>query len=410
MYQYSSSVLTSLLSIDNQFYQNIANMGKNLGLSGNFLDCDFNSEYFEQKDNQTVLPFSTVPPFYQIEGNKTIFDELAYMRWHLGFPMSDIATYEWSDEVKEAYAMDYFLVTSLCLVEIFDTSGQTAEKFLATRSPLIATFMNQDYEGTKMAKLESAIQMTPLNYKNYEFRLLKLSANQNNGFRIITPKKSYKLKGKVKLTPIAMCVGFLEGIQEFLQQNIVKFTYMKDNLTYRDLVSTLNVSLLHKYYDADYVHKALMNRKMNLARGYMPLPELGLSKTDDSGTRALNFTRIHKIEVLPSVPEDLERYMSVDFSRIVPALKAGIENIGNIDVLRMIYYEIKGEQPHPSMDFYTLKYTLLNYIDMANTTLSTTAQRQFHDYMLTRENYFPNYKAGAQTFQPQVAAFNMGFD
>lgn len=408
LYHLNRDVAVSLLSINNEFYQRIANLAKNLALRGQFLDSDFNSEYFPENDNQSVISLLRgVPPFYQIEGNNTLLDELAYVRWCMGFSIPDASKYEWSERTKEAYALDYILSTSLCLVEIFSENGGHVDKMLATRSPLIATIMNQDYEGTKIAKLEQSLFMSPTAYSTFDFRLLKLNPNRTNGFRIVVPKKTFNLKGKVKITPVAISTGFNSGIQDLLQNNILKFTYMKDNLTFRELISTLNMDILHTYYEPDYAQKAILNRKANLARGYMPIPELGLSKYDESGTRALNFTRIKKIEYLSQVPQDIMKYVDVDFDRVVPAIKEGIEYIQNIDTLRMVYYELKGEEPSPSMDFYSLKHTLLYFIDMAKTVMSTTAERNFHDYMLTRPDIFPNYNNNTPVFQPNLT-FNMG--
>ena len=78
----------------------------------------------------------------------------------------------------------------------------------------------------------------------------------------------------------------------------MKFKYIKDNGQERELVTTLSKEIFSKYYDVSYAENIIKNCEMKIDRGYLKVPELGCSKYDETGMRALNLSRITSIEVL----------------------------------------------------------------------------------------------------------------
>lgn len=410
VYSVTNDMAVSIATINNDFYQRITNFAMNLAKEGKYLTLNFrnlpiNYGGREFVDNGSIVDLGLVNPFYQMEGVNNIYDELAYVRFCMGGFDQPI---NWM-ETKYSLALDYLLRTSLCFVEIFNPNSTYAvDKFMATRSPYIACLLNGDDMLNKYNQYEEYLYMNVPAYQMAQFKLLKLSPNKNsNTFRVTMPRNSINMGQYVKVTPICLMKGFMEGIQELMDNNIVNFHYIKDNLTVRQMATSTSTDIIYRYYNHEHYLKALMNRTFQLNRGYMRVPELGLSMYDETGVRALNLTRIIKIEVLQDIDAS---FIAVDFDRIPTEFRMGVESISDIDTLRLVYAEVIGQRPNDGLDFFTLRNVILNHASTQFSVGTTMAKKEYHNYMVQREHIFKTYNKGVKIEEQSTMPIDNGFN
>ena len=189
-----------------------------------------------------------------------------------------------------------------------------------------------------------------------------------------------------------------------INSNILKFTYLKDNNTVRELPTTLSSKILLEYYrDQEYVGGLLrgvdvftdkqkdivMSSKQ--ARGYVRVPEIGSSRYDSTGLRALNVSRILKIEKVSEVDKS---FIDVDLNSCVPALTEGLDYLmlNNKDLLTDVFRLITEEEPpNPVTDYMALVEYIKNHVSVRSTIMSTTYYRFLHTTMISNPQYFPKY-------------------
>lgn len=352
-----------------------------------------------------VIDVCSLPPQYNLQGINSLGMEISYFHYStLPFFVPD-----WSftaGNMPYSLFYDYLLVTSVCLVEVFDSKQNgRVKKFFATRNPILACMLIDDTLGEKIEKFENAVAMNKAHYEMGQFNLLKVNFKEK-GATVSVPRKSEDFSGFVKVTPLYFLTEALEGFQTKLDSGLYHVKFIKDNLTLRAMDTTTSPHIISKAYPNDYAVKAYNNRTMDLSRGYIRLPEMGLSRFDETGVRAINLTRI--IEFTPIADFD-KSFIHVDFESIVPKLRDGVNSINNMEVLKQVYFQITGKQP-PEMDLYSLRVLLQNHIDLQYTVGTTVAQKGFHRYMLSRPDIFVGYN-GIKMETPRIRMdFNLGFE
>lgn len=359
-------------------------------------------------DMKSVIDLCKLTPLRNKDAHN-LQDEIAmYRASKLGYSITD----GWWSQNKEMLMVDYLLAASLCYVEVFDGSSKV-DKFFATRNRFIAG-MVAGVDANETANLVNYLATEPINYESRQLKALKLST-QKTGFKITRPRSAIDFyKNNVKITPLFLMIEFYNGLQEALQTQALKITYIKDNLTERDFITTLSPQILLTYYPDDFVQMMMANIETRLARGFVRLPELGISKYDSTGVRALNISRITKVELLPLEQFD-SSYIDVNFNLILPNLKEALFDIKDKNVLSMIFEEMTNtpvplEIKQSEYMLAELRNALISFIDSQFAIGTTTALRYFHKYMVARSQFFPKYNGGKPVQVSSIfdRTFNLG--
>ena len=403
--------IPQLNSVDNPFirqlYMLALNNAKNKKMVG-IVTENFLSNRGELSNSlgmsNSVLNICRLSPLTDKEKYATIVEEIAHYRWNkLNF---DYDKDYWKERTNLLF-LDYILSSCLCYVEIYDTSSgkntNNVEKFYATRNRFIAARVAgiEDNETSKYVNY-----LTPIlaDYRMSSLRVLKLN-RQKKGFKITQPRSAINFNKAVKVTPLFFISAFVQGVGPIMKDNIVKFKYIKDNGQERELITTLSKDIFAKYYGEDYAENIVKQFEMKIDRGYLKVPELGCSKYDESGLRALNLNRITSIEVIDSFDSS---YIDVDFNGIIPTFKATIEAIRNTEVMGMIYQTLVGESS-ADKDLQSLRSEILVFIDGRYAIGTTTFQKELHNYMLKYNMIFKGYNGKPNQMSMSMPDnFNLG--
>lgn len=349
---------------------------------------------------KSVIDITKLTPLVDKQ-HRNLMEEIAHYRFmQMNFP--DVYP-DWWKENKEMLMIDYLLSASLCYVEVFDSSSHV-DKFFATRNRFIAGALTgaQPHE---TAKYNSYLQTFSLNYQNRQLKVLKVAANKN-GFRITQPRSYLDFNKSIKVTPLFLMTSFVEGVTDILKNHIVKFKYIKDNQTEREFISTLSPEILLRYYDTACVQKTMSGVGTFLNRGYIRLPELGISKHDASGVRALNISRITQLEIITEFDAS---YIDVYFDTILPTFKETVMTMRDPNILKMLHEDLTG-QPANVYSVPELRNALVSFVDGQYALGTTTALRYLHKYMLSRKQFFPMYNGGKPVQYGSItsSSFNLG--
>lgn len=405
----SGKFLEPICAVDNQFIRQLAHLAeqqaKELKVVSFVLKDKVNNRgeialKGVRPSEKSVIDLCKLTPLVGAYGSKNLLEEIAQYRAS-GLNFSEVHD-TWWKENAEALMLDYLLASCLCYVEVFDSSAKV-EKFFATRNRFIAGSL-AGIEPAATAKYTSYLQTFSVNYQTKQLKVLKLTSNKT-GFKISQPRSFLDFNKSIKVTPLFLMTSFVDGVSEVLQNNIVKFTYIKDNLTEREMVSTLSPQIMLKYYDQEYVQTAMASTGVALNRGYVKMPELGLSKYDHSGVRALNISRLTSVEVISEFDSS---YIDVDFDMILPTFRETVDNLRDPRILNMIHEDLTG-QPSQALSIPELKNTLISFVDGQYAIGTTTALRYIHSYMVSRAQVFALYNGGKRReFSMPGNSFNMG--
>lgn len=347
-----------------------------------------------------------------VDGSKTVLEEVARYRAQV-YERSyntKIDFDEKSNNRQKYLFMDYMLSNSICYIEkpkYVTKDGipqQTYDKFLVTKNPAImGAWMGMSTEEMQI-KYGSKVANSVYELSNGEVRFVKCMTS-GKGNSISVPRSSFKCDDITTCVPLFMLYAFLKGLEEYYTQGILKFTYLKDNNTIRELFTTTSSAILMDYYkDENYVNMVLggtdisSNQQGGMAlsskqsRGYIKVPELGLSRYDATGVRALNLARILRVE----------RVSEVDRSFIDVDLDSCVDNFYNCldyivahmpDKLPIVLQQLLGDDGKMPED--TSAVSLLSeihkFVDMRNVLLSTTFHKALHKYMISNPQLFPYY-------------------
>lgn len=406
--------IPQLNSVDNlfirQLYMLAVNSAKNKKMVEIITKGSFGSK--DGKDtlsvDNSILNVCQLTPLVDKVNCKNLVEDIAKYRWEkLEFNYDK----DYWKERSNLLFLDYILSSCLCYVEVFESGNPNGkktnmvEKFYATRNRFVAA----NVAGIPIGETGKYVNyLTPVlsDYKMESLRVLKLS-RQKKGFKITQPRSAINFARTVKVTPLFFINAFLQGIAPILKDNIVKFKYIKDNGQERELVTTLSKEIFSKYYDVSYAENIIKNCEMKIDRGYLKVPELGCSKYDETGMRALNLSRITSIEVVDSFDTS---YINVDFNSIIPTFKATVEAIKDEQVMALIYQTLLNENPDKK-SLLSMRSDIMVFVDGRFAIGTSTFQKELHNYMLKYNMIFKGYTGKPVSFSmDNNDNFNLGFE
>lgn len=360
----------------------------------------------EDQKKYGVLDFATFQAF--LNPQISLIDEIVNYR-HQAFKDTGINV-DIRDEVKKKLLFyDYLMTISICYVEIpkYVTKDcmpmATYDKFLCTRNPAImGAWMGAD-PSEMQAKYSSRITSRQVEFNINELRCVKLN-HTNKGNSITVPRTAYNVE-KMTCIPMYMLYAFVEGFKPLIQDGIVKFSYLKDNGTIRELATTLNEDILKDYYDDNIfintmlsgvdintVQQGGMTLSSKMNRGYIKVPELGASVYDGTGVRSLNIARLLKAEKIDSVDRT---FLKVDLNSVPANFNNGIDYIVKTmpDSLKDCYKALVGEEFDETKcsSIPVMAETCKSYVAGRSAFLSTSYHRDLHVFMVSHPEWFPLY-------------------
>lgn len=360
----------------------------------------------EDQKKYGVLDFATFQAF--LNPQISLIDEIVEYR-HQAFKDNGINV-DIRDEVKKKLLFyDYLMTISICYVEIpkyVTKDGMpmaTYDKFLCTRNPAImGAWMGAD-PSEMQAKYSSRITSRQVEFNINELRCVKLN-HTNKGNSITVPRTAYNVE-KMTCIPMYMLYAFVEGFKPLIQDGIVKFSYLKDNGTIRELATTLNEGILKDYYDDNIfintmlsgvdintVQQGGMTLSSKMNRGYIKVPELGASVYDGTGVRSLNIARLLKAEKIDSVDRT---FLKVDLNSVPTNFNNGIDYIVKTmpDNLEDCYKALVGEEFDETKcsSIPVMAETCKSYVAGRSAFLSTSYHRDLHVFMVSHPEWFPLY-------------------
>lgn len=360
----------------------------------------------EDQKKYGVLDFATFQAF--LNPQISLIDEIVEYR-HQAFKDTGINV-DIRDEVKKKLLFyDYLMTISICYVEIpkyVTKDGMpmaTYDKFLCTRNPAImGAWMGAD-PSEMQAKYSSRITSRQVEFNINELRCVKLN-HTNKGNSITVPRTAYNVE-KMTCIPMYMLYAFVAGFKPLIQDGIVKFSYLKDNGTIRELATTLNEDILKDYYDDNIfintmlsgvdintVQQGGMTLSSKMNRGYIKVPELGASVYDGTGVRSLNIARLLKAEKIDSVDRT---FLKVDLNSVPTNFNNGIDYIVKTmpDSLKDCYKALVGEEFDETKcsSIPVMAETCKSYVAGRSAFLSTSYHRDLHVFMVSHPEWFPLY-------------------
>ena len=360
----------------------------------------------EDQKKYGVLDFATFQAF--LNPQISLIDEIAEYR-HQAFKDNGINV-DIRDKLKKKLLFyDYLMTISICYVEIpkyVTKEGMpmaTYDKFLCTRNPAImGAWMGAD-PSEMQAKYSSRITSRQVEFNVNELRCVKLN-HTSKGNSITVPRTAYNVE-KMTCIPMYMLYAFVEGFKPLIQNGIVKFSYLKDNGTIRELATTLNEDILKDYYDDNIfintmlsgvdintVQQGGMTLSSKMNRGYIKVPELGASVYDGTGVRSLNIARLLKAEKIDSVDRT---FLKVDLNSVPTNFNNGIDYIVKTmpDNLKDCYKALVGEEFDETKcsSIPVMAETCKSYVAGRSAFLSTSYHRDLHIFMISHPEWFPLY-------------------
>ena len=356
----------------------------------------------EQKE-RNIMDFAKFNAFY--DKQSTLVDEITKYRKNIYSSFG--INVDINDELKKKLLFfDYLMSISICYVELpkyITRNGmhlKSFDKFLCTKNPAImATWMGTS-QGEMQIKYSNRINSRQIEFNNNETRFVKLNSTKK-GNSITVPRNASNIEN-MRCIPLYMLYAFTEGFKTVIQEKIVKFEYLKDNGTIRELDTTLNEDILMDYYkdnvfvnmmlqgiDINSVKQGGMMLSSHVNRGYIKVPEIGASKYDATGVRSLNIARIVGMKIIDEVDRT---FINVDLNSVIYNFENAIDYIASKEssYLKDIYVALTDEQPE-SDSTAQLVQSLKDYAETRGALLSTTFYRALHLFMIKNPLWFPLY-------------------
>lgn len=201
------------------------------------------------KLGKQLKPFSLLSDEYQekygvldlakcgglIDQTMPMIDEVAKVR---NEEYGIIKKAELDDKDKRALFIHYLMATSICYCEVEKwktTNGvasKTYDKFLCTRNPAIMGAWMGMSPAEMQAKYSRRIQVDTADLNEGVLRYVKLlSSAKGNSISVPRTFASYE---NMRCVPLFMLYAWITGAKDVMQNNIVKFTFLKDNHTERE--------------------------------------------------------------------------------------------------------------------------------------------------------------------------------
>ena len=367
--------------------------------------CFFPSELEDRYGVVDLTAFSGL-----VDNNATLVNEIAAFRRQEYTSYLAGGFIPFTVQTNKVLFIDYLLSVAICYMEVpkyFMQNGEQQikyDKYFATRNPRLMSAWTGTSESELQAKYSGRISMNSLDFANGEVKLVKLT-NGAKGTSISCPRNSISVNGLV-CVPLFMQYAFLQGIIPQLNSKILKFSYLKDNGSIRELVSTLSETILMDYYhDEEYVTNVrerssqfnlerggmLLSEKQS--RGYIRVPELGSSRYDLSGVRAINIARLLAVCEVPSADRT---FIDVDLDSVLYNFTQYLEFLtvkmpGELVVMaKHLGLEeklISGSSDTPVL----LSENIKSFVETRAILLSTSFIRTLHLFMINNPQWFPAY-------------------
>lgn len=308
---------------------------------------------------------------------------------------------------------DYLLSVSICYIEIPKTItrngvvSNTYDKFLATKNVALIS----EWAGLPMLdvtkKYGERLSTRLADLFDSNLRVAKLQFTKGNR-KVSIPRGATNIQGMTCM-PLFVVNNFTKGLRPYLEKGMLKFTFSRDNGVEREVVGTLNPEVLMYYYkDSEYIHKCLHNTSFfdmsigemestsTMLRGYIKIPEVGCSRYDDSGTRAVNMLRLTKIE---GVAEADPTFIDVDLDSIQENFRTCLEDFIRdneagfaLEQIRQMCFDLFVEELPEDITTPVRGVTyLLNKAQDMTLVFSTVFKRELHIFLLDRPHLFPLY-------------------
>lgn len=314
-------------------------------------------------------------------------------------------------KLKEKYLfIDYLLSSSLCYIEIpkyvtkEGVAQQSYDKFLVTRnSAVMGAWMGMSTEEMQV-KYGAKVTSNIYELTSGEVKFVKCVSGAK-GNTISVPRSSFSVDNITTCIPLFMLHAFMKGLEPYHMDGILKFIYLKDNNTTRELCTTTSNAILMDYYHDQMRVDMMLNATdvnttkiggMQLSskqhRGYVKVPELGLSKYDATGVRALNIARILTVEKISEVDRS---FIDVDLDSCTGNFYDNLDYLVSHfpDKLPEVYSKLCGDAGTLPSDssHATIVDAIHKFVDVRNILLSTTFHKALHRYMLSNPDLFPYY-------------------
>lgn len=385
--------------------------------------CFFATELQKQ---WSVLDMTQFSGF--VDNTNTLAKEIARYRRDQ-YMDSNYGIMPFTDAIDKALFYDYLLSISICYVEVpkyVTKNGQRQkiyDKYLATRNPSVMAAWMGSTPREMQAKYSARIGQSSIDFVQDELRVVKLTYS-GKGNSISVPRNPIKVGGMTCL-PLFMLYAFVNGFYEVMKTSIVKFTYLKDNDTIRELPSTVNFDILLDYYsNTSFIHGMLngvdvftmdeggMMLSSKQSRGYIKVPELGCSQYDYSGVRSLNLSRLLRMEVVPSVDRT---FINVDLNIVVDSFKQYIDSmcLTSPNTLIQIGKALGFSDEQLNITPASIAEAIKGYIDNCDAIMTTSFKRSLHLFMISHPEWFSTYTGVPRTLDDRsvfTSANNTGID
>lgn len=317
---------------------------------------------------------------------------------------------------------DYLLRSSLCYVEVVKAEEESKKtykdskykavsaKFLTSKNALIVANIEGVTPIMCANKYEANFAIDYEDIELGEIPYLKLSVF-NPQKKVIKCNKNLNVF-TCRVVSIPLISEWLKGISEIMNNNLVEFTYYKDDDTERKIVTTLNYNMLLNYYSEDRVRDMIKNSvngedfgepsyiplQGNVERGWFRVPEVGSSIIDDCGTRAINFARITSVKIVDKVDTS---FINVSLNNVIEVFTKKLDYLSTTNknsIIAKIYHELwnsgYGEDlKYPIQAYKTTQEivgAIRNFVSSKQYT-GTPFKRSLHMFMVTNPDIFPDY-------------------
>lgn len=418
VFMYGLDYAIKSFAVANEFVVTLNKVSHTLG--GKLQPFSLCSDEYQKKHN--VLDLAKFAGLQN--GGMSLIDEVSSVRRDL-LVKSGYHVGELDDAKKKTLFYQYLMTVSICYVEVekwktvSGVTQPTYDKFLCTRNPAIIGAWMGITPGEAQAKYSARIKTDNAELDANIVRFVKL--NQSAKGNSVTVPRTLVSTEKMRCVPLFMLYAWMEGCKTVLQNNIVKFTFLKDNHTEREMCSTLSEDIIRRYYsdnnfisymfggiDINSTQQGGMMLSSKAHRGYVKLPELGSSIYDSSGTRSLNLARILEAKIVDDIDTS---YINVSLTSVVPNFQNCLDYcVSNMpsELIKIAKTFAPDIEVSEDTEASVIAIKLSEWASMQETLLSTQFQRELHKMLIGNPQWFPLY-TGVKTEQSPVSS-NFGVE
>lgn len=324
----------------------------------------------------------------------SFLQEIAEAQWYLE---GNKTPYKAENTLNKMLFTDYMLRATICYVEVF--RGDTVTKFYATRNVELLAQLSLTVKpetdacgnvcgtGTAYLPVDKALASTAAKkaYETYlalsgeHIRSRKLSylkltppSKKSGTYNVVMPRgalANLEANMQYRITPVFGMRMLARRIELLTQKNLVKLTYVKDNLQLREFYTTANYQLLLQYCnnDADTARDIIKSCSIVGERGYMRLPDVTLMGTGNC-IRAVDM-RLTQINIIDPT-KFTNTYAGVDLQKVPELLRWYIRNSVN-DRAKLERIYVDKELLDRSTQLKQLREAYAYYMQRAQATQNT---------------------------------------